>query len=111
MSIADLKIGARHGVNFDEGTPDVENAGRLLMKLSGMHSHAIIQHGTRLLIGTELMVSILEHLGPLARGEIAKTFRKQVEHLLAAGDDSALPREYQAELLAEVNRYLGVLEQ
>ena len=81
-----------------------------IVSLSGAHSSAIIQHGTWMLVAGEMLNSIVSHLPPQTRADIAGTFRERIERLLALGDDRALPSTYTGELLQEVNRYLKVLE-
>ena len=78
--------------------------------LSGAHSNAIIQHGTWILVAGEMLNSIITHLPPKIRADIADTFRKRIERLLALGDDKALPSAFASELMKEVNKYLKVLE-
>ena len=78
--------------------------------LSGAHSSAIIQHGTWILVAGEMLNSIMAHLPPKMRADIADTFRNRIERLLALGDDNALPSAFTSELMKEVNKYLKVLE-
>ena len=58
----------------------------------------------------ELLNSITRHLPAKTRADIADTFRKRIERLLALGDDKGLPSMYMNELVGEVNRYLQVLD-
>jgi hypothetical protein len=81
-----------------------------IIELSGAHSRAIIEHGTRMLVAGEMLISIASQLPGKTRAEIAGTFRKRIERLLALGDDRALPSAYMDELVREVNRYLQVLD-
>jgi hypothetical protein len=83
---------------------------RAIVALSSAHSSAIIQHGTWMLVAGEMISSIASQLPPQMRTDIADTFRKRIERLLALGDDKVLPATYTSELMKEVNRYLKVLE-
>lgn len=106
-------------VKRDEGRDDesacnrratVREANACAPTLSGAHSSAIIQHGTWILVAGEMLNSIMTHLPPKMRADIADTFRNRIERLLALGDDNALPSAFTSELMKEVNKYLKVLE-
>lgn len=88
-------------------TDDLRDA---IIELCGAHGGAIIQQGTRILVAGELLNSITRHLPRQTRTDIADTFRKRIERLLALGDDKGLPSTYMTELVSEVNRYLRVLD-
>jgi hypothetical protein len=93
-----------------EATDSADDARAAIIELCGAHSGAIIQQGTRMLVAGELINSITRHLPRKTRADIADTFRKRIERLLALGDDSGLPSAYMNELVGEVNRYLQVLD-
>lgn len=94
----------------DEETETTDDLRDAIIELCGAHSGAIIQHGTRMLVAGELLNSITRHLPAKTRADIADTFRKRIERLLAIGDDKGLPSMYMNELVGEVNRYLQVLD-
>lgn len=94
----------------DEETETIDDLGKAIIELCGAHGGAIIQHGTRMLVAGELLNSITRHLPAKTRADIADTFRKRIERLLALGDDKGLPSTYMNELVGEVNRYLRALD-
>jgi hypothetical protein len=100
---------AQHNANGEE-SDNADELREAIIKLSGAHSGAIIQQGTRMLVAGELLNSITRHLPAKTRADIADTFRKRIERLLELGDDKGLPNEYTNELVSEVNRYLRVLD-
>ncbi|CAB3777199.1 hypothetical protein [Paraburkholderia caffeinilytica] len=77
-----------------------------LSKINGM---SVVQHGARLAVFGELLVSVLTHLPASMRAEIAGSFRGRIEDLMSLGDDRGLPEQYHSALLTEVNRYLNAL--
>lgn len=77
-----------------------------LSKATGM---SVVQHGARLAVMGELLVSILMHLPASVQTDIAGTFRDRIEELMSLSDDMSLPKQYHSALLTEVNRYLNAL--
>ncbi|WP_147408580.1 hypothetical protein [Paraburkholderia fungorum] len=78
----------------------------ILSKANGM---GVVQHGARLAVMSELLVSVLTHLPDTMRADIVKSFRDRIENLMSLGDDRCLHEKYHAALLTEVNRYLNAL--
>jgi hypothetical protein len=101
--------GVRRG-RKDEKPDTTDGLHEAIIELCGAHGGAIIQQGTRILVAGELLSSITSHLPRQTRIDIAGTFRKRIERLLALGDDEGLPSTYMTELVSEVNRYLQVLD-
>lgn len=97
-------------VGAHEAPDNADELRDAIVELCGAHSNAIVQHGTWMLVAGEMLNSIVSHLSPQTRADIAGTFRDRIERLLALGDDDGLPSAYSAELVKEVNRYLKVLE-
>jgi hypothetical protein len=77
-----------------------------LSKISGI---SVVQHGARLAVVGELLVSVLTHLPDAMRADIAESFRERIEQLMCLSDDRYLPEKYHSALLSEVNRYLNAL--
>lgn len=71
---------------------------------------AMVLYGARIVVAGELIASVLRHLPPATRSEIAGTFRERIDRLLALGDETGVPAEYTSEMLGEVNRYLFELK-
>jgi hypothetical protein len=80
-----------------------------LVTLSRTNGLAVIQHGARLAVIGELLVSVLAHLPQSMRADIASAFRDRIEVLMSLSDDRCLPEKYHSALLTEVNRYLKPL--
>jgi hypothetical protein len=80
-----------------------------LATLSKTNGIAILQHGARLAVMGELLVSVLTHLPDSMRTDIVGSFRDRVEYLMSLSDDTPLPEKYHSALLSEVNRYLNAL--
>jgi len=81
----------------------------LLATLSKANGISAVQHGARLAVMGELLVSVLTHLPDAMRANIVKSFRGRVEYLMSLSDDTPLPETYHSALLSEVNRYLNAL--
>ncbi|HKR42205.1 MAG TPA: hypothetical protein VJU59_21450 [Paraburkholderia sp.] len=77
-----------------------------LSKTNGINS---VQHGVRLAVIGELLVSVLRHLPDSMRANVIASFRDRVEDLMSLADDKILPEQYHSALLTEVNRYLNAL--
>ncbi|TAL98706.1 MAG: hypothetical protein EPN73_01950 [Paraburkholderia sp.] len=77
-----------------------------LSKINGM---SVLQHGARLAVIGELLVSVLTHLPAAMRADIVQSFRDRVEYLMSLSDDRSLPEQYHSAFLTEVNRYLNAL--
>jgi hypothetical protein len=91
-----------------------ENAGDITMldsltSLSKMSGISAVQHGARLAVVGELLVSILMHLPTTTRADIVEFFRDGIEDLMSLSDDRILPQQYHSALLTEINRYLNAL--
>jgi hypothetical protein len=80
-----------------------------LGELSTRNGVTVIRHGARLAVVSHLLVAVLKDLPPAMQADIAKSFRGRIEVLMSLGDDKALPQQYQAALLDEVNLYLKAL--
>ncbi|SDI56969.1 hypothetical protein SAMN04487926_119100 [Paraburkholderia steynii] len=78
----------------------------ILSKINGM---SVVQHGARLAVMGELLVSVLTHLPTEMRADIVESFRDRVDNLMSLSDDRSLPEQYHSALLTEVNRYLNAL--
>lgn len=78
--------------------------------LSQTNGMSVVQHGARLAVIGELLVSLLVHMPASMRADIVKSFRQRVEGLMSLSDDMRLPGEFHAALLTEVNRYLNALQ-
>src|SRR5579863_3711539 len=72
-----------------------------LVSLSKENGIATVQHGARLAVLGELLVSLLTHLPHSMRVAIATSFRDRIEHLMSLGDDRCLPEKYHSALLTE----------
>jgi len=80
-----------------------------LVTLSTNNGTTVVQHGARLAVMGELLVSVLTHLPDSMRADIVESFRSRVEYLMSLSDDTPLPEKYHSALLTEVNRYLNAL--
>jgi hypothetical protein len=80
-----------------------------LVSLSKMNGMSVVQHGARLAVMGELLVSVLAHLPVAMRADIVESFRERIEEVMCLGDDRSLPQHYHSALLTEVNRYLNAL--
>ncbi len=78
-----------------------------LTTLSKSNGMAVVQHGARIAVIGELLVSVLMHLPRSMQADIAKSFRDRIEDLMSLSDDRYLPEQYHSALLTEVNRYLN----
>jgi hypothetical protein len=91
---------------------EVDGVGTLLDSLAVLSKNtgmSVIQHGARISVIGELLVSVLTHLPSAMQADIAQEFRGRIEELLSLTDDRSLPGQYQQALLIEVNRYLNAL--
>ena len=77
-----------------------------LSKINGM---SVVQHGARLAVVSELLVSVLTLLPAAMQADIARSFRGRIEDLMSLSDDRSLPEQYHSAFLTEVNRYLNAL--
>lgn len=101
-----IKLLAGQAAQIDKmATDTLINSLVILSKASGM---GVVQHGARLAVVGELLVSILTHLPAIMRAEIVESFRGRIEDVMSLSDDRSLPEQYHSALLAEVNRYLNV---
>lgn len=66
--------------------------------LSKINATAVVQHGARLSVMGELLVSMLTHLPRSMRADIANSFRDRIEGLMSLGDDKCLPEQYHSAL-------------
>lgn len=80
-----------------------------LTTLSKSNGITGIQHGARLAVIGELLVSMLMHMPHAMRADIARLFRDRIEDLMSLSDDRCLPEKYHSALLTEINRYLNAL--
>jgi hypothetical protein len=79
-----------------------------LVALSKMNGLSVVEHGARLAIVGELLVSVLTHLPYGLRADIVASFRDRIEASLSHWDDRTVPESYRSAFLSEVNRYLNV---
>jgi hypothetical protein len=94
-------------IRSEKGSDDtLLNAVATLSKTNGM---SVLQHGARLAVIGELLVSVLTHLPASMRADIAMAFRERIEDLMSLSDDRCLTEQYHSALLTEVNRYLNAL--
>jgi hypothetical protein len=77
-----------------------------LSRASGM---TVVQHGARLAVIGELLVSVLTQMPAAMRTDTVEAFRNRIEDLMSMSDDRRLPEQYHSALLTEVNRYLNAL--
>jgi len=80
-----------------------------LVALSKINGIGVVQHGARLSVIGELLVSMLTHLPASTRVAIAGSFRDRISVLTSLSDDNGLPSQYHSALQTEVNRYLNAL--
>lgn len=81
----------------------------VLATLSKANGIGLVQHGARVAVIGELLVSLITHLPVSTREDIGKSFRDRIEDLMSLSDDMGLPEKYHSALLSEVNRYLNAL--
>ncbi|MFL9869780.1 hypothetical protein PQR67_36930 [Paraburkholderia fungorum] len=78
----------------------------LLSRTNGINA---VQHGARLAVIGELLISMLVHLPASMKADVTRSFRNRIEVLMSLSDDRCLPEEYHSALLTEINRYLSAV--
>jgi len=81
-----------------------------LTSLSKINSVSVVQHGARIAVIGELLVSVLSHLPATMRADIVMSFRDRIEEVMSLSDDRGLPQQYHSALLNEINLYLNALQ-
>lgn len=81
-----------------------------LLLLAKTHSDALAQFGARLMVTREVLHVLLSEMSTDQRNSVRRRFLLRVDDILSSCDGVALPMEYHAAQLDEINGYIRCMK-